>query len=288
MRSRRATRSPRRRTRRPHSRSSTGGRCSTSRGTGARSRAPRRPARARAPSFHRPLPQRVSGLRRYPCEVRRQPGPDRRPPVPGAPLRPLPVAAADVVAPPYDVIDEAHRQELLEPQPVQRRAPDPAGPGTRPRPARSRRRWLERRHPDARAAALGLVARAGGHRPRRCAPQPLGAITTVASTPTARAPCARTSARSTAEGRPARPDARRRRQPLAHLRDLRRPCARRARCLVDALLVDSPPLLEIRDPEGTEHRLWRIDDAECSPPSPARWPTSPLRDRRCTIATRRP
>jgi uncharacterized protein (DUF1015 family) len=38
--------------------------------------------------------------------------------------------------------------------------------------------------------------------------------------------------------------------------------ARAVTTLVDALLVDSPPLLEVRDPDGTDHRLWRIDDSE--------------------------
>ena len=168
---------------------------------------------------------RAATLRR----CRRQPRPRGRPPLSGAPIRHLPGRRDRCRGPAVRRDQRGGPAGAARAQPLQRRAPDPPGDG--PRGGRGRRaRALDRRgRARARAAAVGLVARAGGDGPRRRPPATLGTDRDGQGRRLrlGRA-CAPTSARSTGPkaGRLAL-HARRAREPLADLRDLRRPEARR-------------------------------------------------------------
>ena len=143
------------------------------------------------------------------------------------------VRLADVVSPPYDVIDEDLRAPPARAQPVQRRAPDPPGAGrgargraTRSRPGAARSvvvreprpcmYWLEQhaRGPDGvRRRRAGLIAAL------RLEPYAPGRVRRHERT------------LDGAQGRPPGRAARRARQPLADLHGLRRPVAAHQRDL---------------------------------------------------------
>jgi uncharacterized protein (DUF1015 family) len=172
------------------------------------------------------------------------------------------VNAADVVAPPYDVIDEAHRQALLERSPYNVVRLILPGAGNEAEAGETLARWVEDgilvREPLP--AAYWLEQEATG--PDGVRRSRSGLITTV---------------RVDAYGEGAvRPHERTLDGPKAGRLALMRAVganlspifaiyddpARAVTTLVDALLVDTTPLLEVRDPDGTDHRLWRIDDEE--------------------------
>jgi uncharacterized protein (DUF1015 family) len=172
------------------------------------------------------------------------------------------VRAADVVAPPYDVIDEAHRLELLERSPYNVVRLILPGAGHEAEAGEILEQWVEDgiliREPRPSAWWLEQEATGpDGVRRRRS-----GLITTV---------------RVDAYGEGAvRPHERTLDGPKAGRLALMRAVGanlspifaiyddplRAVTTLVDALLVDTPPLLEVRDPEATDHRLWRIDDED--------------------------
>jgi uncharacterized protein (DUF1015 family) len=202
-------------------------------------------------------------LRRYPCDVSQT----ARTSTVVRPFRALHydlsrVEAADVVAPPYDVIDEAHRQRLLARSPYNVVRLTLPGTGNEAEAGATLERWLEEgilvREP--RPSAWWLEQEATG--PDGVRRSRSGLITTV---------------RVDAYGEGAvRPHERTLEGPKVGRLALMRAVganlspifaiyddpARAVTMLVDALLVDSPPLLEVRDPDGTDHRLWRIDDAQ--------------------------
>jgi uncharacterized protein (DUF1015 family) len=166
------------------------------------------------------------------------------------------------VSPPYDVIDEAHRLELLERSPYNVVRLILPGAGNEAEAGEVLRQWVEEgiliREPRPSAWWLEQEATGpDGVRRRRA-----GLITTV---------------RVDAYGEGAvRPHERTLDGPKAGRLALMRAVGanlspifaiyddplRAVTTLVDALLVDTPPLLEVRDPEGTDHRLWRIDDED--------------------------
>jgi uncharacterized protein (DUF1015 family) len=172
------------------------------------------------------------------------------------------VRAADVVSPPYDVIDEAHRLELLERSPYNVVRLILPGAGNEAEAGEVLEQWVEEgiliREPRPSAWWLEQEATGpDGVRRRRA-----GLITNV---------------RVDAYGEGAvRPHERTLDGPKAGRLALMRAVGanlspifaiyddplRAVTTLVDALLVDTPPLLEVRDPEGTDHRLWRIDDED--------------------------
>jgi uncharacterized protein (DUF1015 family) len=172
------------------------------------------------------------------------------------------VRAADVVAPPYDVIDEAHRLELLERSPYNVVRLILPGAGNEAEAGETLAEWVEDgiliREP--RPSAWWLEQEATG--PDGIRRSRSGLITTV---------------RVDAYGEGAvRPHERTLDGPKAGRLALMRAVSanlspifaiyddplRGVTTLVDALLVDTEPLLEVRDPEGTDHRLWRIDDED--------------------------
>jgi uncharacterized protein (DUF1015 family) len=202
-------------------------------------------------------------LRSYPCDVSQT----ARTSTVVRPFRALHydlsrVEAADVVAPPYDVIDEPHRQQLLARSPYNVVRLILPGSGNEAEAGATFERWIEEgilvREP--RPSAWWLEQEATG--PDGVRRSRSGLITTV---------------RVDAYGEGAvRPHERTLDGPKAGRLALMRAvganlspifaiyddAARAVTLLVDALLVDSPPVLEVRDPDGTDHRLWRIDDAE--------------------------
>jgi uncharacterized protein (DUF1015 family) len=172
------------------------------------------------------------------------------------------VRAADVVSPPYDVIDEAQRQELLERSPYNVVRLILPGSGHEPEAGETLERWIDEgiliREP--RPSAWWLEQEATG--PDGVRRTRSGLITTV---------------RVDAYGEGAvRPHERTLDGPKAGRLALMRAVganlspifaiyddpARGVTTLVDALLVDSPPLIDVRDSDGTDHRLWRIDDED--------------------------
>ena len=209
------------------------------------------------------IAESVSGLPRYPCGVSQT----ARTSTVVRPFRALRydlarVDAGDVVAPPYDVIDEAHRLQLLERSPYNVVRLILPGTGNEAEAGETLARWVEEgiliREP--RPSAWWLEQEATG--PDGVRRSRSGLITTV---------------RVDAYGEGAvRPHERTLDGPKAGRLALMRAVganlspifaiyddpARGVTTLVDALLVDSPPLLSVRDADGTDHRLWRIDDEE--------------------------
>ena len=172
------------------------------------------------------------------------------------------VRAADVVAPPYDVIDEAHRLELLERSPYNVVRLILPGTGNEAEAGETLERWIGEGIlvRESRPSAYWLEQEATG--PDGVRRSRSGLITTV---------------RVDAYGEGAvRPHERTLDGPKAGRLALMRAVhanlspifaiyddpARAVTTLVDALLVDTPPLLDVRDSDGTDHRLWRIDDED--------------------------
>lgn len=172
------------------------------------------------------------------------------------------VQAADVVAPPYDVIDEPHRQQLLGRSAYNVVRLTLPGTGDEAEAGETLARWIDEgiliREP--RPSAWWLEQEATG--PDGVRRSRSGLITTV---------------RVDAYGEGAvRPHERTLDGPKAGRLALMRAvganlspifaiyddAARGVTTLVDALLVDTTPLLDVRDRDGTDHRLWRIDDEE--------------------------
>jgi uncharacterized protein (DUF1015 family) len=172
------------------------------------------------------------------------------------------VQAADVVAPPYDVIDEAQRQALLARSPYNVVRLILPGRGNEAEAGETLAHWVEDgiliREP--RPSAWWLEQEATG--PDGVRRSRSGLISTV---------------RVDAYGEGAvRPHERTLDGPKAGRLALMRAVganlspifaiyddpARAVTLLVDALLVDTPPLLDVRDLDGTDHRLWRIDDED--------------------------
>ena len=106
---------------------------------------------------------------------------------------------ADLIAPPYDVIDDDGAARVPRPQPVQRRPPDPSGDA---RGGRRGARRLARARRAARGGARALVARPGLRRPGRRRAHARGARRRDRGDAVrGRARCCRTSARTPARRR---------------------------------------------------------------------------------------
>jgi uncharacterized protein (DUF1015 family) len=168
----------------------------------------------------------------------------------------------DVVSPPYDVIDEAERLELLARSPYNVVRLILPGAGHESEAAETLDRWISEgilvREPRPSAWWLEQEATGpDGVRRRRS-----GLITTV---------------RVDAYGEGAvRPHERTLDGPKAGRLALMRAVganlspifaiyddpASTVTGLVDAARGSSPPLIDVRDKDGTDHRLWRIDDEE--------------------------
>ena len=167
----------------------------------------------------------------------------------------------DLIAPPYDVIDDELRAELAAPQPAQRRRGRPAGE-LRGRGRETLGEWRERGVLVQRGRAGHLGAAPGLHRARRRAP---------GRAPASSRACAW---RSTAPGR-IRPHERTHPGPKEDRLRLTR--ATRANLSPIFSLFPDPggaatetlaqatsgePFAEVTDHEGTRNTLWRVADPE--------------------------
>ena len=170
------------------------------------------------------------------------------------------VRMEDVVAPPYDVITPADRATLLGPQPVQRRAPDPAGRGRRGEGQRPLLPLAARGRAGAGAASRACTASS------RTSSAPTASRRTrtrlrsrsCAWSPTTRASCGpheRTYSRP--QGRPPAPAARDAGPALAGLRPVRRPL-RAGRGGARGRAPSTYAAIDVTDGQGTRHRLWRV------------------------------
>ena len=184
---------------------------------------------------------------------------------------------ADVVAPPYDVIDAARRAELLARSPFNVVEIDlPEAPGRR-RSLRARRRDARgvdaAGHPQRRPRAGALGADPGLRRPRRHSRAP-AAGSSAGSGSTALRPGAGPPARAHPagpEGGPARLT-RATRHNLSPIFSLHEGDAWRH---VEGY-TRGEPWGEVTDDDGTVHRVWRIDDPDVHARSPPSSPTPEL------------
>jgi uncharacterized protein (DUF1015 family) len=202
-------------------------------------------------------------LRRYPCGVSQT----ARTSTVVRPFRALRydlarVQARDVVAPPYDVIDEAHRQELLARSPYNVVRLILPGAGDEAEAGETLERWIDEgiliREP--RPSAWWLEQEATG--PDGVRRSRSGLISSVrvdaygegAVRPHERTldgPKAGRLALMRAVGANLSPI-------FAIYDDPKHVITRR----VEQAIAGTAPLLDVRDGDGTDHRLWRIDDDE--------------------------
>ena len=169
-----------------------------------------------------------------------------------------------MAAPPYDVIDDAQRAELVARSPhnvveidLPRADGDPYAHA-----AEVFARLAARRRPGPRRAARDLGARAGLHRPRRASGAPATACSRAwASRTTARARSARTSARTPG---PKEDRLRLTRATQANLSPIFSLYDDPSGAAWGAVAphVEGAPWGEVTDEDGTVHRLWRVADPE--------------------------
>ena len=169
----------------------------------------------------------------------------------------------DVIAPPYDVIDDELRDRARGAQPVQRRGDRPAARGRRSDPyehaADHHGRVARARGAGARGRAGDLGPAPGLHGPRRPRPREDGL-------PRARArggvrPGTHPAPRAhppRAEGGSPPSHPRDAHEPLAHLQPVHGP--RRAVRGTLEQLAAGEPFATATDHEGTRNTLWRISD----------------------------
>ena len=170
---------------------------------------------------------------------------------------------ADVVAPPYDVIDAGAAGGAARPLAVQRRRARPAA--RRPRAAiryehaaETLEEWSAAGRPRRRPRAGDLGADPGLQRPRRRPRAPAAASSPGSGVDATTAPgLVRPHERTQPgpEGGPPAPHPRHPPQPLADLLP-----ARRRRLAPRRARTRGEPWGEVTDDDGTDHRVWRVAD----------------------------